>query len=396
MNYTHTVRACFVGYIVQAMINNFVPLLFVTLRSEYQLSLSRITALVTINFAVQLLVDLLSAKYVDRLGYRSCIAAAHFCAAAGLAGLTILPQLFPSPYIGLLLSVVIYAIGGGLLEVLVSPIVEACPADHKEKTMSLLHSFYCWGQVGVVLLSTIFFLLFEIEHWRILSLLWACIPLCNGVVFLKVPIASLLQDNETAMPPGVLLQNRLFWILLLLMTCAGACELSVSQWASAFAEEGLGVTKAIGDLAGPMMFAVLMGSARLLYGRYGERINLLKFIFISGVLCVLSYLITSLSGVPAVSLLGCALCGFSVGILWPGVFSLAAASLKRGGTAMFALLALAGDVGCSAGPTLVGIVTDAFAGDLTLGLSAAVVFPLVLLFALSLYTRRIKEKSEIL
>ncbi len=393
MKYAHTVRACFVGYIVQAMINNFVPLLFVTLQSEYQLTLAQITSLVTINFAVQLLVDLISAKYVDQLGYRACIVAAHFCAAAGLAGLTILPNLLLSPYIGLLFSVVIYAIGGGLLEVLVSPIVEACPTEHKEQTMSLLHSFYCWGQVGVVLLSTVFFFQFGIENWRILSLLWACIPLCNGFVFMKVPIASLLQDNETAMPIVTLLRNRLFWIFLILMTCAGACELSVSQWASAFAEAGLGVTKAIGDLAGPMMFAVLMGTARLLYGKYGERINLLKFIFVSCVLCVISYLITSLSGVPVVSLFGCALCGFSVGILWPGVFSLAAASLKRGGTAMFALLALAGDVGCSAGPTLVGFVTNAFDGNLTLGLAAAVVFPLLLLLVLALYTYETKPKE---
>ncbi len=393
MKFAHTVRACFVGYIVQAMINNFVPLLFVTLQSEYQLTLAQITSLVTINFAVQLLVDLISAKYVDQLGYRACIVAAHFCAAAGLAGLTILPNLLLSPYIGLLVSVVIYAIGGGLLEVLVSPIVEACPTEHKEQTMSLLHSFYCWGQVGVVLLSTVFFFQFGIENWRILSLLWSCIPLCNGFVFMKVPIASLLQDNETAMPIRTLLRKRLFWIFLILMTCAGACELSVSQWASAFAEAGLGVTKAIGDLAGPMMFAVLMGTARLLYGKYGERINLLKFIFVSCVLCVISYLITSLSGVPVVSLFGCALCGFSVGILWPGVFSLAAASLKRGGTAMFALLALAGDVGCSAGPTLVGIVTDAFDGNLTFGLATAVVFPLLLLLVLALYTHEIKAKE---
>ncbi len=387
MKYEHTVRACFVGYVVQAIINNFVPLLFLTLQSEYQLTLSQITALVTVNFAVQLSVDLISAKYVDRLGYRGCIVAAHFLGAAGLVGLTILPQLFPNPYIGLLLSVVIYAVGGGLLEVLVSPIVEACPTEHKEKTMSLLHSFYCWGQVAVVLLSTLFFFLFDIGFWRILSLFWAIIPVCNGIIFLKVPIASLLEEHETSMSLSELLRSRLFWIFLLLMTCAGASELSVSQWASAFAEKGLGVAKTVGDLAGPMMFAVLMGTARLLYGKYGDRIDLFKFILCSSILCVAAYLLTGLSGIPVLSLVGCAVCGFSVGILWPGVFSLAASSLKRGGTAMFALLALAGDVGCSGGPTLVGAVTDTFGGNLNIGLTTAVIFPVLLLAALLLYMK---------
>lgn len=387
MNYQHTVRACFVGYITQAIVNNFIPLLFLTFQSEYHLTLSQITTLITVNFTVQLLVDFISAKYVDKIGYRIGIVAAHFCAALGLIGLAIFPALFPSPYIGILSAVVLYAVGGGLLEVLVSPIVEACPTTHKEKTMSMLHSFYCWGQMGVVLFSTLYFYWFGLDNWKLLAMLWGLIPACNGLVFLKVPIASLLDENETAMPLSQLLRQKLFWIFMLLMLCAGASELSVSQWASAYAEQGLGVSKTIGDLAGPMFFALLMGIARVFYGKYGDKIDLVKFMRFSLILCFGAYLLTSLSHIPALGLIGCGLCGFSVGILWPGTFSLAASSLRRGGTAMFAMLALAGDIGCASGPTLVGAVTDVFRGELTYGILAAAIFPVILFVTLFWYIR---------
>lgn len=392
LNHNDTVHCCFVGYIVQAIVNNFLPLLFLTLQSELQLDLPQITALITVNFAVQFTVDLLSAKYIDRIGYRRGIVTAHFTAASGLAALTFLPQIFG--YGGLLTAVILYAIGGGLLEVLVSPIVEACPTEHKEKTMSMLHSFYCWGQAGVVLLSTGFFLLFGIGNWRIPAIVWACIPAVNGIFFLKVPITPLLDENESAMSLRELLKNRLFWLFLLLMTCAGACELSVSQWASAFAEKALGISKAMGDLTGPMMFAVLMGTARLIYGKIGEKINLVRFIITSGILCVGAYLLTSLSGLPLLSLVGCGICGFSVGIFWPGVFSLAASSLRRGGAGMFALLALAGDIGCAGGPTLVGMITDAAGGNLNTGILAGTIFPVLLLTGMMLYLYEIKLSEE--
>ncbi len=392
LNHDDTVRCCFVGYIVQAIVNNFLPLLFLTLQSELHLDLPQITSLITVNFAVQFTVDLLSAKYIDRIGYRRGIVTAHFAAAFGLAALTFLPQNFG--YGGLLTAVIVYAIGGGLLEVLVSPIVEACPTEHKEKTMSMLHSFYCWGQAGVVLLSTVFFLLFGIDNWRIPAIVWACIPAVNGLFFLKVPVTPLLDENESAMPLCELLKNRLFWLFLLLMACAGACELSVSQWASAFAEKALGISKAMGDLAGPMMFAVLMGTARLIYGKIGEKINLVRFIITSGIVCVGAYLLTSLSGIPFLSLVGCGICGFSVGIFWPGVFSLAAASLRRGGAGMFALLALAGDIGCSGGPTLVGMITDTLGCNLNTGILTGTVFPVLLLIGMILYLHEKRRISK--
>ena len=379
--YQKTMYACFAGYIVQAIVNNFVPLLFLTFESSYNIPLSQITMLITFNFGIQLIVDLLSTKFVDRIGYRVSIVMAHVFAAGGLIGLVVLPDLLPNAFAGLLIAVVIYAIGGGLIEVLISPIMESCPTENKEKAMSLLHSFYCWGHVGVVLLSTLFFKLFGIGNWKILALIWAVIPIVNGIVFCKTPIASLIEEGETGMSIRDLSKSQIFWILMLMMVCAGASEQAVSQWASTFAEQGLGVTKTIGDLAGPMAFAILMGSARAFYGKFGEKIDLDKFMMGSSLLCVIAYLCISLSPSPLSSLVGCAVCGLSVGIMWPGTFSKASATLKNGGTAMFALLALAGDVGCSGGPTLVGFVTGQMSNNLKLGILAGIVFPILLIVA---------------
>lgn len=377
--YQNTMYACFVGYIVQAIVNNFVPLLFLTFESSYGIPLSQITMLITFNFGIQLLVDLLSAKFVDKIGYRVSIVMAHIFAALGLAGLVVLPDLLPNAFAGLLIAVVVYAIGGGLIEVLISPIMESCPSENKEKAMSLLHSFYCWGHVGVVLLSTLFFWFFGIANWKILALLWVIIPVCNGILFCKVPIAPLIEEGETGMSLRELCKNRIFWILMLMMMCAGASEQAVSQWASTFAEQGLGVSKTIGDLAGPMAFAILMGSARAFYGKFGDRIDLDKFMQASSLLCIVSYLCISLSPSPLFSLIGCSLCGLSVGIMWPGTFSKASAALRNGGTAMFALLALAGDVGCSGGPTLVGFVTGLASDNLKKGILAGIIFPILLI-----------------
>lgn len=381
-NYQHTLNACFVGYIVQAIVNNFTPLLFLTFQSEYGIPLEKITMLVTINFGLQLLIDFLSAGLIDRIGYRASALAAHGLAAAGLILLTVLPGLLPDPFTGLLLSVLVYAVGGGLLEVLVSPMVEACPTENKAKAMSLLHSFYCWGQVGVVLFSTLFFRLFGTGRWRIMAAIWAVIPIANAFVFAKVPIATLNEEGEPGSAMKGIARKRIFWILMLLMLCAGACEQAVSQWASTFAEKGLGVDKTIGDLAGPMMFAAMMGLARTVYGKYGERIDLNRFMLFSGILCAVSYLLISLSPLPVLGLLGCGLCGLSVGILWPGTYSMASAAIRGGGTAMFAFLALAGDLGCSGGPTFVGLVSGASGDNLKAGMLAAVLFPAALIFGI--------------
>ena len=392
--YQKTMYACFVGYIVQAIINNFVPLLFLTFEKNYHIPLSQITMLITFNFGVQLVVDFFAAKYVDRIGYRTSIVLAHVCSAAGLIGLAVLPELFPNAIMGLMIAVVIYAVGGGLIEVLISPIMESCPSKHKEKAMSLLHSFYCWGHVGVVLLSTLFFHFFGIENWKILALVWAIIPVVNGIVFCKVPMASLMEEGETGMTLRELAGNGTFWILMLMMVCSGASEQGVSQWASTFAEKGLQISKTMGDLAGPMFFAILMGASRAFYGKYGDKLDLNRFMVGSSILCVLSYLCISLSPSPLLSMIGCGICGLSVGIMWPGSFSRASQSLPKGGTAMFAMLALAGDVGCGSGPTVVGYVTSLVGEDLKKGILAGVIFPVLLLVGIALLHRRKNEHNQ--
>lgn len=377
-NYQLTMTACFAGYVVQAIVNNFAPLLFLTFQRSFGIPLEQITMLVTINFGIQLLVDLLSAAFVDRIGYKKTVILAQIFAAAGLVLLALLPGIM-SPFPGILTAVMIYAVGGGLCEVVLSPIVEACPTDNKEKAMSLLHSFYCWGDVGVVLLSTAFFAAFGIENWRILAAAWAVIPAVNALLFVKAPVPSLIQEGETGMSFRELFTSRIFWVLMLLMAAAGASEQGVSQWASTFAEQGLGVSKTMGDLAGPMFFAVMMGLSRLFYGKYGDRIRLDRFMIGSSVLCAASYLCVALAPVPVLGLVGCGFCGLSVGIMWPGGFSKGAAALPRGGTAMFALFALAGDLGCAGGPTAVGMVSGALGGNLKLGILSGVVFPLLVI-----------------
>ena len=390
-NYNHTLYACYTGYITQAIVNNFAPLLFLTFQSAFGLSLDKVALLVTINFGVQLTVDYLSARFVDRIGYRPCIVAAHVLSALGLIGLALFPSILPSAYVGLVIAVVLYAIGGGLIEVLISPIVEACPTERKEAAMSLLHSFYCWGHVFVVLVSTAFFATAGIGNWRVLACCWAIVPAANAIYFTKVPINSLTDESE-GMSIGQLARKGMFWLLLLLMVCAGASEQAMSQWASAFAEAGLGVSKTMGDMLGPCMFAITMGLARVIYSRVADRLPLTPAMTICGALCILSYLMASLSANPIMGLAGCALCGFSVGIMWPGAFSTGVKALPAGGTALFALMALAGDLGCSTGPTLVGLVSGAAGDDLRMGFLAALVFPVLLIIVMQLTHRHARMR----
>ncbi len=387
-NYKHTFFASYAGYFVQAIINNFIPLLFLTFQSSFSLSYDKISLLIVINFGVQLCVDFLSAYFIDKIGYRVSVIAAHILACAGLAGLSVFPFI-TEPYTGIILSIIIYAVGSGLIEVIISPLVEACPGDGKSAAMSLLHSFYCWGQMCVVLFSTIFFTFAGIENWRILALIWAGVPLINGIYFCFVPIPEVLSENKE-MGIKKLFGTKLFYVLAVIMLCSGASELAMSQWASAFAESGLGVSKTVGDLLGPCLFALLMGSARVLYSKVSDKIPLGKVMSGSAVLCAASYLVAGLSPLPIISLLACAVCGFSVGVMWPGTFSLAAERIPTGGTAMFALLALFGDTGCAVGPAIVGKMTTLFGDNLSKGLLFGVVFPVVMIGCVA----KIKKKKE--
>ncbi|MBQ8201892.1 MAG: MFS transporter [Clostridia bacterium] len=390
-SYNHTIYASYLGYIMQAIVNNFAPLLFLTFMYDFELTMEKITLITTINFAVQLTVDAIAAKIVDRIGYRLCIVAAHVFAAIGLAGLAVFPSVMP-PFAGILTAVVLYAIGGGIIEVLISPIVEACPTERKAAAMSLLHSFYCWGHVFLVVVSTAFFAVFGIGSWRVMACIWALIPLLNVFYFLLVPIYPIVSGETKQLSLGQLCRMKMFWLLLVMMVCAGASEQAMSQWASAFAENALSISKTMGDLAGPCAFAVFMGTARALYGKFEQRIPLKQFMLGSSALCILCYLLAALCGQPLLALVGCASCGFSVGIFWPGTFSIAAPAIPGGGTAMYALMALAGDLGCSGGPTVVGMVSGAAGGDLRTGLIAAIIFP-VLMLTLTALIKPQKEKA---
>ena len=386
-DYRKTLRACYLGFITQAITANFAPLLFLKFHTDYGIPLGKIALIPTAFFLTQLLVDVFCARFVDQIGYRRSVVISEIASGLGLAGLAVIPGFFADPFTGIILCVIIYAIGSGLIEVLVSPIVEACPFEHKDKVMSLLHSFYCWGSVGVILLSTLFFALFSIEHWKVLACVWALVPLYNISNFATCPIERLTEEGK-GMTIGSLLKTPLFWLAIVLMVCAGASEISMAQWASAFAEAALGFSKTVGDLVGPCLFAVAMGICRVIYGKHGTKMDLTRFMIMSAALCLCCYLLASLSPSPAAGLIGCIICGFSVGIMWPGTISIISPRLPQGGTALFAMLAMAGDLGGAFGPSLVGAVTQQAGDNLQNGMLVGGLFPLILIAALILLKKQ--------
>lgn len=393
-NYKKTLTACYLGFVTQAISANFAPLLFLTFKSTYGITLEKIAMIPMVFYLAQLFIDLAATKFADKIGYRTCVVASQILSAVGLISMTCLPELLPVPFAGILISVVLYAVGSGLIEVLVSPIVEACPFDHKDGMMSLLHSSYCWGAVGVVLGSTLFFAVFGLEHWKILTVIWALVPLYNTLNFINCPIERLVEDGQS-MPIPHLLRLPLFWLIILLMICSGAAEATMAQWASAFTESALGVSKTIGDLAGPGLFAAFMGLSRMLYGKFSEKLDLTKVMLLCGAMCAGCYLLASLSAAPLLGLIGCALCGLAVGIMWPGSISISSQKCPRGGTAMFAFLALAGDLGATVSPTMVGSFAELAGGNLKTGLLAATVFPVVLVIGLLILQNQVNKAENI-
>ena len=393
-NYQKTLKACYLGFITQAIAANFAPLLFLKFHEDFGISLGRIALISTVFYLTQLIVDVVCAVFVDRIGYRKSVVASEVLSVLGLVGLSFLPDLCGSPFAGILVCVTIYAIGSGLIEVLCSPIVEACPFEHKEAVMSLLHSFYCWGSVGVIVLSSLFFTVFGIGSWRVLACLWALLPLYNIFNFASCPIERLTEEGK-GMTIFQLFKTPLFWVAVLLMVCAGASELAMAQWASAYTEAALGFSKAVGDLLGPCLFAVTMGISRMIYGKYGEKIPLHKYMLVSGALCLGCYLLASLAVDPVFSLIGCIFCGFSVGIMWPGTISIISPRLPQGGTALFAMLAMAGDLGGAFGPSLVGTASQLNSNDLHSGMLAGSVFPLVLIVALAALSLQSKKTGSL-
>ena len=392
-DYKKTLTASYLGFITQAIAANFAPLLFLTFHKSYSVPLGKIALIPAVFFMTQLIVDIICAQVVDKIGYRKCVVFSEITSAAGLVLLAFLPDLFSDPFTGIVVSVVVYAIGSGLIEVLVSPIVEACPFEHKEATMSLLHSFYCWGSVGVIVISTLFFKFFGIHNWKLLACLWALLPLYNIFNFATCPIEH-PTGGEKGMGIAALFRLPLFYLAVILMICAGASELSMAQWASAFAESALGLSKTAGDLAGPCLFAVTMGTCRAIFGKFGDRLNLKNFMIASGLLCIVSYLLASLSPLPILGLSGCIICGFSVGIMWPGTISICSPKIPRGGTAFFAMLAMAGDLGGSAGPAIVGNISQLAGDNLQRGLLAGAIFPLIMIAALIMLTSAKTETTS--
>lgn len=394
-NYKKTLIACYLGFVTQAITANFTPLLFLTFKSAYGITLEKIALIPMVFYLTQLLVDLAATKFADKIGYRTCVVVSQVVSTAGLMLMAILPDVLPIPFIGILISVVLYAIGSGLVEVLLSPIVEACPFENKEGMMSLLHSFYCWGAMGVILISTVFFAVFGIENWKILTFILALVPLYNTFNFISCPIEKLVEDGKS-MPISKLLKTPIFWLMILLMVCAGSSEATMTQWTSAFTEAAIGVSKTVGDLAGPCMFAMFMGIARMLYGKFSEKLDLSKVMLICGIMCAGCYVLASLSNSPVLGLMGCALCGLAVGIMWPGCISVSSQKCPKGGTAMFAFLALAGDLGAAAGPTLVGSVSETADGNLKIGLLVATLFPVILVIGLAILrsVKKFQVKDE--
>ena len=393
-NYQKTLKACYLGFITQAITANFAPLLFLKFHTDYGIPLGRIALIPTTFFFTQLLIDLFCARFVDKIGYRKCVVASEVASVLGLAGLAFIPDLCADPFAGIIACVIVNAIGSGLIEVVGSPIVEACPFEHKDAVMSLLHSFYCWGSVGVILLSTLFFAVFGIDSWKWLACLWALIPLYNIYNFATCPSERLTEEGK-GMTIRSLFRMPVFWLALILMVCAGASELSMAQWASAYTEAALGFSKSVGDLIGPCMFAVTMGVSRVIYGKYGAKINLNRYMIASGILCLCCYLLASLSSSPVLALIGCIFCGFSVGIMWPGTISITSPRLPQGGTALFAFLAMAGDLGGAFGPSLVGTVSQQAGDSLQSGMLAGSLFPLVLIVSLLLLGRNAAKKQAV-
>lgn len=387
-----TLHACYLGYITQALIVNLPPLLFVVFRDKFGLSYTMLGSIVLLIFVTQLIVDALAIKFVDKIGQRMSAMIAHAFASVGMVALAFLPRVMPLPFMGIVISSILFSIGGGLIEVLVSPIVESLPGDAKASSMSLLHSFYSWGQVLVILVSTVTLLFVGQDLWYYLPLLWSVLPLFTLFKFAKVPLMP-PEEAHNQTPLRTLFKSKVFLMALLLMVCSGASELSMAQWASLFAEKGLGISKTLGDLLGPCLFAVMMGTVRTWYGIKGQTININNVLIACSALCIVSFVITAIVPIPAISLLGCALCGLSVSLMWPGMLSMTAAGYPSGGVAMFAILAIGGDLGCSIGPQLTGIIADK--SSLNMGLLASIIFPAIMLIGLAALKQMLSSKGKL-
>lgn len=394
--YKSTIRACYIGNLVGALVTNLSPLLFVILMGSYNLSFEQVGRLVLINFFTQIIADLAFSKPVDTYGVRPFITLGHALVFIGFVMFAFSPRLFPhSPYTGLMLATVVFSCGGGLLELLLSAIVQAVPSDAKAAAMSLLHSFYAWGFIVVVVLTFLMLKLFGSANWPWLFLIWSLVPLFNFFNFLRVPLPPQVPDEHRT-STRVLASTPFFIFVVLGIALGGAAEVSMSQWTSAYAETTLGLSKQTGDLLGLCLFAGLLGLGRVLYGTYGKRFDIWRVMFLGSLFAAGCYLVAALSQHPIVSLVACAFCGLGVALLWPGSVTNAAHRFPFAGASMFAILAAGGDTGAAVGPWLLGLIADQIPTDfplspLRVGMVIGTLFPLAMAGCL-LIQRHIDKK----
>lgn len=364
-SYGLTKVACYIGYVVQAVVNNLLSLLFVIFNAQpYNISLEKLGSIIFINFAAQLFIDYISVFFTSRFGYKKCVVFAQATSVVGFVLLGFLPRVI-EPYFGILFSILFLAVGSGLIEVLISPIIEALPSDNKASNMSFLHSFYCWGQVLTVIGTTALVFALGNDKWFYIPFVWSIIPFINTLLFTRCDILE-LENNSAHSSALSLLKNKSVYKYMVFMFCAGASEITMVQWSSFFVEKGFGTEKWLGDLIGPCLFAVLMGIGRIGYGILGKKVSLERLLCYFSALCFVCYLVVALSNNGIICALGCAVCGLSVSVMWPGVISLSAEKFHSSGTAIFSLMAMLGDIGCAVGPWILGLIAE-YAFDYNLG-----------------------------
>lgn len=404
-----TLMAARMGFFTQALVNNLAPVFFVLFRVLYGFSYLQVGILAALNFTLQLFADITSPNLISRFGYRKCAMTAQALCAVGLILMPGLCILTGGVYISFIIPVLIYSYGAGMIEVLASPIVEAIPDLPENTKMSMLHSFYSWGQMTCVALTTLALHFIGYERWFLIPVLWSAIPIFGIILFSRARL-DMADMAEKESEKGGRLFCRSFVLMLIIMTCAGASEIAMSEWSSLFAEEALGVSKVAGDLFGPCMFALFMGMGRMCHAKFGERLNLSRLIKACSLLCVICYVGAALLRPAAASLIFCALTGLSVSLMWPGALSLAAAR-NNGGARMYGLLAAFGDIGCIIGPVVTSSVSEFADGNeriraigaayglsadktaLRASLLAMALIPLVMLICLSLFSDKGRENE---
>ena len=389
-NYKITKYTCYLFYVLQGTLLNLTPLLFVPLMEQYGLSYMKLGALASVNFATQLIVDIVLSKLTDKHRYRISLRLSASAAFIGYMIFAWAPGRLGDPYTWLLIGTVVYSIGAGLMEITISPLIHALPDKAKGKSMAILHSFYAWGVVLTVIVSTSVLAIIGRDKWNFIVTGWLIVPVIGFILscIMPVPKPESGENERTAGSFRILIKPA--FILFLAMIFFGSCaEAVMTQWSSAFLERAVGLDKLIGDIAGMSMFALMLGLCRMASAALDKKISLSTYMMLGTIGAVICYIIVSVSNVAAVSLIFCALTGFMVGMLWPGTLVLAADAFPKAGAWLFAYLAVAGDLGGVFGPWITGAIADR--SGLNAGLGAAAIFPVIGLICMIIYKRRTRS-----